>query len=281
MGNILDVRPAELFAQGHLKLAVNLPLPLLIGSDERSAAAILDDLLPSIFLPPRHEPMVVVAADAQLAGFVCAYLKERGRTEVHPCVLTPGDLAGLPTTAVAAGSTSRHLWRPPRFLAAHAHMLPSPQAGQVVDLGSGCCRAAVWLAERGYRVTAVDHQRDSLDLGHRLAESRSVQVQFLLRDLRDPQQVPLGPWAVALAFRYLERPLLRRLNQLLLPDGVAMVQTFRYVEGQPGLPARRHCLEPGELLGLFGAEAFRILVHEENDDEDGLPVAGMVVQRLP
>jgi len=139
----------------------------------------------------------------------------------------------------------------------------------------------VWLAERGYRVTAVDHQAEALTLGQRLADSRGVTCRFLHRDLRDPERIPPGPWAAVLAFRFLQRSLLARVADLLQPRGVVMVRTYRRVSGAADLPAARYCLEPGELLRLFAADRYDVIVHEEDLDAAGKPAAGIVARSRP
>lgn len=71
---------------------------------------------------------------------------------------------------------------PNRFLAAEAADL-SP--GRALDLGSGEGRNAVWLAEQGWEVTAVDFSDVGLAKGEKLAEERGVQVTWVLADLRE------------------------------------------------------------------------------------------------
>ena len=44
--------------------------------------------------------------------------------------------------------------------------------GRAVDLAAGECRNAVWLAERGWEVDAVDFSAVGLAKGERLAEHR-------------------------------------------------------------------------------------------------------------
>jgi rhodanese-related sulfurtransferase len=280
LGNVLDVRSQAAYRRVHLAPAVNIPLNGMTGVAESRDAEALERDLPSVFLPPHHEPLLVVAERMSLAAALCDCLRERGRPAVEPCAPGPGDWERIPARALAHGTGRGHLWRPPAFLRAHAHLLPPPPAGPVVDLGSGSCRATVWLAERGYQTTAVDHQESTLALGRRLASSRQVECRFLVRDLRDPGQIPPGPWAAVLIFRYLERSLLRRLSELLPADGVAMVRTFRYVPGRKDLPARKHCLEAGDLLDLLPPADFRILVHQEDYDGDGLPAAGIIARRM-
>ena len=159
-------------------------------------------------------------------------------------------------------------------------MLPPPAAGPVLDLACGSGRAAVWLAERGYRVTGIDWQQEALALGSRLATSRKVSCRFLAGDLRDPAAVPAGPWAAVLNFRFRQPELLVRIPALLQTGGVAMVRTFRSAPGYTGHPSSRHRLDPNELLRYFPAGSCEILAHEESHDPDGRPAAGIVARKI-
>ncbi len=58
-------------------------------------------------------------------------------------------------------------------------------AGRALDLAAGEGRNAVWLAERGWRVTAVDFSAVGLAKAEKLAASREVAVDLLAADLRD------------------------------------------------------------------------------------------------
>lgn len=287
LGNLLDVRPAAEFQRGHWVQAASLPLPAAWSvptgdAVEEDPTQLLDRLLPAIFLPPRHEPLLVAANRESVAEIVVRHLQSRGRPATDGTVVTATALATWPAQSLQTGASRRCLWRPPAFLVRHVLHLPPPAAGPVLDLGAGSGRAAVWLAERGYRVTAVDHQAEALTLGLRLAVSRGVTCRFLQRDLRDPGRVPPGPWAAVLAFRFLQRSLLVRIGDLLQHRGVVMVRTYRRITGVADLPAARHCLEPGELLRLFTTDHFDVIVHEENLDAAGKPAAGIVARlRLP
>jgi SAM-dependent methyltransferase len=55
--------------------------------------------------------------------------------------------------------------------------------GEALDIACGEGRNAVWLAERGWRVTAVDWSAVALDRGRTLAQSRGVAVDFVEEDL--------------------------------------------------------------------------------------------------
>lgn len=273
-GLILDVRPARAFAEGHLRGAVSHPLPPGPPGAEDLALN-----LPSIFLPARHAPLLVVAGQPDEAAALARHLADRGRDRVDPLALTAADLAALPPDLVARGPSRARLWAPPAALVRHQDLLPPPALGPALDLGCGSGRACVWLAERGYRVTGIDHQVEALDLGARLAAGCGAGCTFVAADLRRPDSLPPGPWGLVTAFRFLERPLLAQLESRVVPGGVVCVRTFADRPGYGGHPQPRHRLARGELPAIFGRGAWEILVHEEGSDADGLPAAGIVARR--
>lgn len=72
--------------------------------------------------------------------------------------------------------------RPNQSLAAEVDALPP---GRALDLGAGQGRNAVWLAERGWQVTAVDFSPVGLGRAEQLARARGVDVDFVLADVRE------------------------------------------------------------------------------------------------
>jgi len=263
-GNILDLRPEDAFRAGHLRGAAWHP-----GQQE----------VPSIFLPPRHEPLLVIAASAGEAVAAVEHFRGRGRTLVQGLALPAPLAAALPSDWTATGDSNHSLWKPPAWLARHEGLLPPPAAGPVLDLACGSGRAVVWMAEKGYRVTGIDWEDEALDLARQLASRSRVACHLLSGDLRDPEVVPPGPWAVVLNFRFRQPELLAAMPGLLLPGGVALVRTFRDAPGYEGHPAARHRLAPGELLKYFPAKTCDILAHEESHDPDGRPAAGIVARK--
>jgi SAM-dependent methyltransferase len=74
---------------------------------------------------------------------------------------------------------------PNQFVAAE---LSGLVPGRALDLAAGEGRNSVWLAERGWRVTAVDFSRVGLEKGRKLSAARGVQdglIDWVVADLLD------------------------------------------------------------------------------------------------
>ena len=242
---LLDIRPREVFQARHLAGAASHPL---LDGDWA-------DTVPSLVLPPRHEPLLVLGRPGQPVTELAAHLQQRGRAPVTGLALDEEAWAQLPADWCASGPSGRHLWSAPPWLLEHIDLLPPPAAGPVLDLGCGSGRAAVYLAERGYRLTGLDWQPEALAMGNRLAGWRQVEARFLEADLRRVENVPPGPWSIICNFRFLQRELLENLHRWLRPGGLALVRTFRHAPGYQGHPHRRHRLSPGELLDFLPPRA--------------------------
>ena len=99
--------------------------------------------------------------------------------------------------------------------------------GRALDLGSGEGRNAIWLAERGWRVTAVDFSRVGLAKGAELAGRRGVNVDWVEADLRDYQPAAGAYDLVLLAYVHLLPgefgEVLRAAASALAPGGTLLV----------------------------------------------------------
>jgi SAM-dependent methyltransferase len=79
-----------------------------------------------------------------------------------------------------------NLWatKPNRFLVAEvAELLP----GRALDLACGEGQNAIWLAGRGWEVTAVDYSEVAIAKARARAERDGVDVRFVCADLAGPQ----------------------------------------------------------------------------------------------
>lgn len=79
-----------------------------------------------------------------------------------------------------AGERAHASTAPSRFLAAEVADL---RPGTALDLACGAGRNAVWLAEHGWRVTAVDFSGVALGMARSLAAQRRVEVDWIEADV--------------------------------------------------------------------------------------------------
>jgi SAM-dependent methyltransferase len=117
--------------------------------------------------------------------------------------------------------------RPNDFLASHVKAIPP---GPVLDLGSGEGRNAVFLAEQGCDVTAVDQSTVGLQKTERLAAERGVRVTTMQADLAQFEIRP-GHWAgITSIFCHLPKALRRSLYPSVVrglrPGGVFLMEAY-------------------------------------------------------
>ena len=153
--------------------------------------------------------------------------------------------------------------------------------GRAIDLAAGEGRNTVWLAERGWRVTAVDFSRVGLDKGRALSATRGVpgqRVDWIVADLSDYQPEPGGYDLALIAYLQvgakLRATVLSRAAAALAPGGTAFIVAHdltNLTEGTGGPQDPEVLYTPeavvAELPGLriLGAERMRRAV----DREDG------------
>ena len=99
--------------------------------------------------------------------------------------------------------------------------------GRALDLGAGEGRNAIWLAGRGWQVTAVDFSAAGLDKGRRLAEAHGLAIDWVHADLRDYQPDEGSCQLVLVAYLQLREAeldgVLRRAVAALAAGGVLLV----------------------------------------------------------
>lgn len=101
-------------------------------------------------------------------------------------------------------------------------------AGRALDLAAGEGRNAVWLASRGWRVTAVDFSRVAIDKGRQAAEAAGVDsIEWVVADLLGYEPEPGGYDAVIIAYLQLvagqRRAVLARAATALAKNGMLLV----------------------------------------------------------
>lgn len=130
--------------------------------------------------------------------------------------------------------------------------LPVRPGSRALELACGLGRNALWLAEQGYRVDAIDISLEAL----RQARAEMLRwnisgVNFILGDL-DHFPLPDIPYDLVVVFRFLDRGLFPAIRDRVRPGGLVIYQTFnvRRLEQHPTF-SEEHLLQPGELAGFF------------------------------
>ncbi|MCW3054822.1 MAG: thiopurine S-methyltransferase [Chthonomonadales bacterium] len=117
--------------------------------------------------------------------------------------------------------------QPNDFLVEASTFLPA--GGHVVSLGEGEGRNGVWLAEQGFRVTAIDGSAVGLDKAARLAASRGVGLETVVGDLAE-LALPADADAIISIFCHLpsdlRRSVYQRAKAALRPGGVAIFESY-------------------------------------------------------
>jgi cyclopropane fatty-acyl-phospholipid synthase-like methyltransferase len=125
---------------------------------------------------------------------------------------------------------------------AYAHI---PQGGHVLCLAEGEGRNAVFLAQQGYQVTAVDQSAVGLDKAQALAKQNGVNITTIVADLAD-FDFGIQAWDGIVSIFAHVPPLLRKalhkkVVKSLCDDGVFILEayTLRHIEmdGVGGPPA--------------------------------------------
>ena len=108
--------------------------------------------------------------------------------------------------------------------------LVAPSAA-VLDLAAGRGRHAVFFAERGHKVTAVDRDLSALP--------DHPNIERVKADLEDGSPWPLGGrrFGAAIVTNYLHRPLMPQLLETVAPGGVLLYQTFMVGNERFGKPS--------------------------------------------
>jgi tellurite methyltransferase len=159
-------------------------------------------------------------------------------------------------------------------------VLPLLPPGRALDVACGSGRNALFLAEHGFQVTAIDLAQEALDLLVREAARRGLTIDTQLVNLEAMPLLPPGPFDLVIDFFYLHRPLLPLLCERLRPGGLLVLRTFSCAGPFPGGPGNPDfVLNPGELPALFSG--WEILVHEEGlePSHKGGSLAGIVARR--
>lgn len=122
-------------------------------------------------------------------------------------------------------------------------------AGTAIDLACGTGRNALYLAERGWAVAAVDGSEKAVELAQLRSAARGLQVHTKVADLTGPNfTMPAGTFDLILIAYYLQRDLFAKAKTAVRPGGVVAAIAHT---AEPGEEWSEKRAASGELRGFF------------------------------
>ena len=169
---------------------------------------------------------------------------------------------------------------PNSFLKRYIHLLPK---GKALDIATGEGRNAIFLAQQGFKVDAVDISEEGLKKARKLAREKGVRINTFLIDL-DQYQIEKGRYDLIANFYFLRRRLIPRMKKGLKKGGKVIFETYLLEHrslgtGEP--KQAKYFLKPNEPLRLF--KNFRILLYREGIFREGgkrKAVASLIAEKF-
>lgn len=182
--------------------------------------------------------------------------------------------------------------QPCTVLAEHIQYAPT---GHALDVACGAGRNALYLAQQGFSVDALDISDVGIELGARAARENNLTIAWACTDLLRQPRLPRDDYALILMCHFIAPELLARLPAHLQPGGILMLeQHLAWPESEntqssrySGPRSNRFRVAPGSLLaGLLAAapELEQVSVQEglfEQNDGRIAAVSRLVLRKPP
>ncbi len=168
---------------------------------------------------------------------------------------------------------------PSSLLEAWADRIPS---GRALDVACGAGRNALWLAERGFTVDAVDISSTGLARLEAAATARGLPIRLIEHDLDGPLALSTD-YQLILVIRFVNLPLLAQLAEHLAPGGWLICENHMATDEEvigPANPAFR--VAPGALAAAVPGLDIQLSEEGVFTEPDGrLAALARVVARRP
>lgn len=133
------------------------------------------------------------------------------------------------------------------------------QPGKALDLACGTGRHAIFLAGKGWNVTAVDNSRVGIGIAEKRAEEKSLVIDFRIADLEKGEfTIEENSFDLICDFYYLQRDLFPQMKAGVKAGGIIISTIHIYGEGEE---EGKFLLKEGELREFF--HGFEILHYHE------------------
>jgi SAM-dependent methyltransferase len=173
---------------------------------------------------------------------------------------------------------------PNRFVEAELRDVPP---GAALDLASGEGRNALWLAEQGWQVTAVDFSAAGMEKGQRRAKAQGLEVDWVLEDVLhfepEPDSFDLVLWSYLHLPEHGRRVVLAKAREAVAPGGTLLfvahdLSNLEHGHGGPQ-SAEVLCTPEDVVADLHGFDIIKAQVVAREVEEDG-QVVGIALDTL-
>jgi len=169
---------------------------------------------------------------------------------------------------------------PAQWLVEHRELLTG--GGRALDVACGDGRNALYLAQLGYEVDAIDASDVVIDALRTAAAERALAIAPRVVDLeREP--LPAGPYDAIVVLNFLQRDLFGALEDALAPGGLLVYETLSqaHVEELDNSFNPDYLLDRDELLHAF--PRLEVVAHRDGVVErtGGPRGVGSLVARRP
>lgn len=152
------------------------------------------------------------------------------------------------------------------------------QPGKALDLACGTGRNALYMAEKGWDMTAIDGSETAIEVVRERSTARALEVRTLVADLTAPGfSISEEEFDLVVIAYYLQRDLFERVKRAVRPGGLVLAIVHTPEAGE-GLTPKRAAF--GELRGFFtGWEILHDYEGASRDPAHRRPVAEIVARR--
>lgn len=147
---------------------------------------------------------------------------------------------------------------------------PQLPEGKAFDIGCGTGRNALFLAQKGYTVDAIDFSEEALNIAQDRARKLNLKVNWILDNV-NKYEFPTKEYNVIVISFFHPQQKITEIKKSLKEEGIIIMENHISTEDEinrgPSNPHFR--FEPNELLNIFSN--FQILFYEEGIEtyEDG------------
>lgn len=216
-------------------------------------------------------------------GFLCLLLS----TNVFGLIALPSERLNQLSGEVPGPSDPKARWdkqysantyvygkEPAEFLAKNFDYFPA--RSNILDVGMGEGRNAVFLAKKGHKVTGIDISSVAVMKAQNLAKETGVRIKSVTDSIKK-HEFPARSFDAIICFYYVDRSILIKFFRWLKPGGVLIYEahTNDHPKLQTGELTSQDVVSSQELLSWF--QGTKILKYEEPIAKNR---ASIIVQKI-